>query len=89
MGIINHPHWLQFDRDPPFSFQIHCIKQLFPHFPGFHRFGNFQHPVSESGFPVINVSDDAKISDILLIDHRFNLTIFQIFSNIHRQKYAL
>jgi len=46
---------------------------LLAHLPLFYRMGNLQKPVSQSGLPVVNMSDDGEIAYVL---HRENLTVF-------------
>ncbi len=58
-----HSNRLKFNRDSPFLLQFHCIQ----HLPMLHltfrkRPSNLQKSVRKSGFSVINVRDDAKIS---------------------------
>src|SRR6516164_2043886 len=54
-----------FDGDPFFSFQIHIIQYLIHHFTFTDGIGHLQESVSKGGFTMINMSDDAKIADIL------------------------
>lgn len=62
--LIIHPSRGELDRNSPLSFQIHRIQKLAFHFALGNRPGNFQKPIGQGGFPVINMGDDAKISYI-------------------------
>jgi len=73
-------HGLGFDRDPPLAFEFHRIEELLFHFPGFDRSGAFQESVSQGTFSVINVRDNAEVSNSLNGDlpRRF------LFFSVHR-----
>ena len=50
------------DRDTPFAFQIHGIKQLILLVTICYRIGHLQETVGKGGFPVIDMGDDAEIA---------------------------
>jgi len=56
---------LAFNRNAPFSFYVHIIEELVTEFPVAHHFADLNKPVGKSGFPMINMGDDAKVSDII------------------------
>ena len=51
------------DGDSTFLFQIHGIQQLCLHIPIRYRTGQVQQTIGKGGLSVIDVSDDAEISD--------------------------
>ena len=63
---VVHPDRLEFDGNAALALQIHLVKQLVLHIPFAHSVGNFQKPVSEGAFPVIDVCYYTKISDVRL-----------------------
>ena len=70
LSLILHLYWMRFDRDPPFTFQIHVIQHL-----AFHLFlsdgmREFQQAVGQGGFSMIDVCNNAEISDVGLRHRR-------------------
>ena len=47
------------------SFQVHIIQHLVHHISFADGVGRLQKAVSQGGFAVVNMSDDAKITDVL------------------------
>jgi hypothetical protein len=60
---IGHPNRVELDGDPPLPFQVHGVQQLLPHEPFFDRPGGFDQPIGEGGFPVVDVGDNAEVTD--------------------------
>ena len=58
------------DGDAPFLFQVHVVQQLAGHLPGRDGAAFFQQPVRQRGLAVVNMCNNAEISDILLFCHR-------------------
>jgi hypothetical protein len=63
-AAILHADGGQLDRDPPFPLEIHGIEHLIAHLTPFHGAGLLEHPVRKGGFPMVDMSNDAKIPDI-------------------------
>jgi len=59
---IREGHGLALDRDAPFPFQVHGVQDLVPEFPFADQAGILNKTISQGGFTVIDVSDDAEIS---------------------------
>jgi hypothetical protein len=55
---------MTFDGDPFFTFEIHIIQYLVHHFPFTDGIGSLQQSVGKGRFAVIDMGDDAEISDI-------------------------
>src|SRR6185436_19583942 len=68
-----HSNRLHFDSDPPFTFQLHRVEHLVLHFARLHCTGNFQHPVSQSRFIMVNMSNDAEVPNIFHIIYNDSL----------------
>ena len=51
-------HALEFDGDTPLPLQVHGVQVLGPHVPGIDRPAQLEHPVSQGGLSVVDVSDD-------------------------------
>jgi hypothetical protein len=56
---------MTFNGDPFFSLKVHIIQHLVHHLAFADRICHLQKAVSESGFPMIDMGDDAKIPDVL------------------------
>ena len=56
------------DGDATFAFEVHGIKRLFPHLAQFNLLGHLKDTVRQGGLAVVNVCNDAKISDMLEYD---------------------
>ena len=61
-----HTHCLAFDGDAAFALNIHTIQVLIAHISTGDHTGELEHAVSQSGLAVIDVSDDAEITDTFL-----------------------
>ena len=66
-GAILHPHRLQLDRDAAFPLQVHLIQDLLVHLALRKCVRRLQQAVGERGLAVVDVSDDAEVSDVGLI----------------------
>ena len=55
---------LGFNRNAPFFFDIHVVKHLCAQFPFRDRMGLLDDPVGQGAFPVVDVGDNRKVSDI-------------------------
>ena len=56
-----------FDRDPALFLKIHRIEQLILHLPGRDRARAMQQSVRKRGLPMVNMGDDAKISNVCCV----------------------
>jgi len=63
-GLVKHRHRVRFDRDAALLFQIHGIEQLILHLARGDGARSVQQPIRERRLPVINMSNDAKISNM-------------------------
>ena len=66
--LINNAHRLRFDRNSTFSLQIHIIKYLRLHFTAGQCSGHLNDAVRQRGLSMVNMCNDAKVSDFTLID---------------------
>src|SRR5262245_13172618 len=64
-----HPDWRQFDRNSPLPLDVHLIKQLLAHFPLGDCTGDLQQAVSQGRFAMIDMGNDAKISNMVESAH--------------------
>ena len=62
-GLVVHAGGLKLDRDPPFSLQLHVVEELFLHVPIGHRAGVLQQPISQRRLAMVDMGNDAEISD--------------------------
>ena len=63
-GILQ-PDSPGFDGNAPFPFDVHVVQKLFFHVPLGHGTGQLQNPVSQGGFSMVDVGNDAKIAGML------------------------
>jgi hypothetical protein len=55
---------VELDRDPPLPFELVRVEDLSAHLPLIERAGRLEQAIRESGFPVVDVRDDAKVADV-------------------------
>ncbi len=72
--LINRADSLGFDRDSPLSLQIHVIQYLCLHLAARQKTRLLYDAIRQRGFAVVNMCNNAKISDFTLI-HPFHLNI--------------
>ena len=65
--FVNGTDSLGFDRDPAFSLQIHIIEHLRLHLTACQQSRLLNDPVCQRRFSVIDMCNNAKISDFTLI----------------------
>jgi len=65
---------MRLDRDAPLALEIHRVEHLGFHFAGLQGPGELEEPIGERRFPVIDVRDDGKIPDELLVKDAFLMT---------------
>ncbi len=63
MTFVLHAHRLQFDGDTALALQIHHVERLLLHLTFLKRSGHFDHPVRQRRLSMIDMRDDAKVSD--------------------------
>ena len=64
---MGHVHRLALDGDAAFALQFHLVEELRLHILGTDGSRDFQEAVGQGGLTVVDVGDDAKIADVLLI----------------------
>ena len=62
---VGNAHGLRLDGDASFAFQIHFVEVLVAGFAGAHHAGVFQNAVGKGGLAVIDMGDDAEITDFV------------------------
>ena len=72
VGLVIHGHSLALDGDAPFPLQLHLVKELGFHFLGPDSASNFQKAVGKCGLAMVNVRDDAEVSNVRRI-HTFTM----------------
>ena len=76
-GIIDL-HRPGLDGDAPFPLNVHVVQELLLHIPEGHGAGLLQDAVSQGGLAVVDVGDDAEVSDVILfISQRKVLRFYQ------------
>src|SRR5262249_25483407 len=63
---IAHPYGVQLDRDAALALEIHGVEELLPHLPLLDRPGGLDETVREGRLAVIDVGDDAEVTDARL-----------------------
>ena len=75
--FVDHADGVRLDGDAPLAFEVHVVQQLVRHLVLRDGPGQLDHAVGERGFAVVNVGDNAEISDIVVLRHRiFNRLFF-------------
>ena len=67
--FVDHADGVSLDGNAAFAFQIHVVQELVHHFVFGNSLGQFNHSVGQGGFAVIDVGDNAKITDIVVLRH--------------------
>src|SRR3990167_10991144 len=62
---IAHSNGLHFYGDTALALEVHGVEHLLAHLPLFYRMGNLQKQVSQSGLPVVYVTDDTKVPNMI------------------------
>src|SRR3989344_2578797 len=63
--IPNHSDGLHLDGDASLPFKIHRVEHLLAHLPFFDSMGHLQKPVSQSGLPVVHMTDNTKVPNMI------------------------
>ncbi len=64
--MVTHPHRIQLDRNAALAFQIHRVEDLLAHEPLVERPGELDKSVGKRRFAVVDVGDNAEITDMIL-----------------------
>ena len=62
--VVVQANTFRLDGDAAFALEVHGIEHLRLHFALRERAGQLQQAVGQRGFAVVNVRDDAEISDV-------------------------
>jgi len=65
--VVLHADRLEFDGDATLLFEIHSVEMLRIHLSFFDRAGNLKKSIREGRFAMINVGDDAEVSNVVHI----------------------
>src|SRR5689334_16761153 len=68
-GLIEHRDGMGLDGDAALLFEVHGIEQLILHLAGSDRAGAMQQAVGKGRLPMINMGNDAEISNVRCV-HR-------------------
>ena len=66
-GLVVEPDGGHLDRDAALALDVHRVEELLLHVPPLDRPGELQEPVGQRRLAVVNVGDDAKVADVLLV----------------------
>ena len=69
IGGIVDANGLAFDGDAAFALDVHAVKQLGLHIAMRHGAGHLQNAVGERGLAMVDMGDDAEISDMGWVGH--------------------
>ena len=70
LGLVVQPDGPGLDGDATLPLQVHVVQQLALHLPLGNRLTLLQQPVRQRGLAVVDMSDNAEISDICLFGHK-------------------
>ena len=69
LGLVVQPHGLRLDGDAALALDVHGIEHLLTHFARAQAAAGLNQAVGERRFPVVNVSDDGKVTDVVKCGH--------------------
>jgi hypothetical protein len=58
---------LSLDRDPALALELHRVEQLVAHLAAGHRVGHLENAIGQRRLPVVDVGDDGKVADAVLV----------------------
>jgi len=67
--LVGNAHGLRLDGNAAFPLDVHAVKVLILGFTGADHLGDVQYAVSQSRFSVVDMRDDAEISNVAEIRH--------------------
>ena len=74
-GLVGQPDRPCLDGDAPLSLQVHVVQQLALHLPLGYGVARLDQPVGQRGLAVVNVGDDAEISNLRLVGQSLHLSV--------------
>ena len=66
---VVHANGLAFDGDAAFTLDVHAVKQLGLHVAMSHGAGHLQDAIGERGLTMVDMGDDAEVSDMRWVGH--------------------
>ena len=88
LGLVQHRHRVGLDGDAALLLEVHRVKQLVFHLARRDRAGPVQQPIGKCRLAVIDVGDDAEISNVRYV-HRLKPELRAIKSWPNGRKYTL
>ena len=76
LRLVVKRHGTRLDGDAALAFKIHAVQQLLLHVAHGNRLRLFKNAVGKRGFAVVNMSNDRKISRMLLLIRHCNVLSF-------------
>ena len=92
LSVIDQTGRLELDRNAPLPLQVHIVQKLSFHISVRHQSGLFDETVGESGFSMVDMSDNAEIPYIFLIrihNRSFLFLLFAGFLKARTKKYLV
>jgi hypothetical protein len=68
-GVELHADRTSLDRDSLLALKVHGVEDLRLHEPALDGVRHLEQPIGQGGFPVVDVRDDAEVTDALRGDH--------------------
>jgi hypothetical protein len=62
---VVHVHGVQLDGDPALPLQLVGVQDLLPHLASIQRRGMLKEPIGQGGLSVVDVCDDAEITNVI------------------------
>ena len=69
-GVVVEPHRARLDGDPLLALEVHRVEHLRLHEPLVDRVRHLQQPIGERRLPMVDVRDDAEVTNALRGNHR-------------------
>jgi hypothetical protein len=80
ISLVRESYGLSFNRYPSLSLKVELIEELRLHLTSLKRTGRLKNTIRQSRLTVVNVSDDAKISDLISCGHNFLLPMSHVIA---------
>ena len=63
-GVV-HAHGVELDRDAALALEVHRVEDLCPHTSLIERTSEFDQPIGNGGFAVVDMGNDTEIADLV------------------------
>ena len=76
--LVHHADGVRLDGNAAFALQVHVVQELVRHLVFRDGLRQFNHAVGKGGLAVVDMGDDAEISDIVVLRHRYSFLYYAL-----------